>query len=71
MLQHSHIANPHDEKEVLDEIEDVYYNDGHTDTSQYELDVSNTPFRYSRLFHSLIDVTHLLDIMDCSIHYLM
>jgi len=44
VLQHSHTANPHEEQEVLECIEEVYYNSGEIDTSEYELKVC--PFWY-------------------------
>lgn len=42
--KHSHVANPHEEQEVLENIEEVYYSNGDVDTSDYELQkVPETP----------------------------
>ncbi|XP_060086337.1 syndetin-like [Ylistrum balloti] len=35
--KHSHVVNPHEEQEVLENIEEVYYNSEDVDTSNYEL----------------------------------
>ncbi|XP_033752043.1 syndetin-like isoform X2 [Pecten maximus] len=35
--KHSHVVNPHEEQEVLENIEEVYFNNRHVDTSEYEL----------------------------------